>query len=189
MCFLQSRNEEHIWADSPAGHGTQGQRPSGGGQQAGHTQVQGGQQAGHTQVQGGQQAGHTQVQGGQQAGHTQVQGGQKCWEIGSTEGFFIHLTFSTSGRHRKSLHNGNLEYDIIILNYGRLKPWVYIVAQYKTVRDYPQKYYISILKITFTNRFRFCGTTEFATGMWAGVELDTQEGKNDGTVRGIRYFR
>lgn len=36
---------------------------------------------------------------------------------------------------------------------------------------------------------RFCGTTEFATGMWAGVELDTQEGKNDGTVRGIRYFR
>jgi dynactin complex subunit len=36
---------------------------------------------------------------------------------------------------------------------------------------------------------RFCGTTEFATGMWAGIELDTQDGKNDGTVRGIRYFR
>jgi len=36
---------------------------------------------------------------------------------------------------------------------------------------------------------RFCGTTEFATGIWAGVELDTPEGKNDGTVKGMRYFR
>jgi len=36
---------------------------------------------------------------------------------------------------------------------------------------------------------RFCGTTEFAMGMWAGVELDSAEGKNDGTVKGMRYFR
>ena len=36
---------------------------------------------------------------------------------------------------------------------------------------------------------RFCGTTEFAAGMWAGVELDTADGKNDGTVKGMRYFR
>ena len=36
---------------------------------------------------------------------------------------------------------------------------------------------------------RFCGTTEFATGIWAGVELDTEEGKNDGTVKGLRYFQ
>ena len=35
---------------------------------------------------------------------------------------------------------------------------------------------------------RFCGTTEFATGIWAGVELDTAEGRNDGTVKGMRYF-
>ena len=35
---------------------------------------------------------------------------------------------------------------------------------------------------------RFCGTTEFATGIWAGVELDTPEGRNDGTVKGMRYF-
>jgi CAP-Gly domain-containing linker protein 3/4 len=35
---------------------------------------------------------------------------------------------------------------------------------------------------------RFCGTTEFSTGIWAGVELDNAEGRNDGTVKGMRYF-
>ena len=34
--------------------------------------------------------------------------------------------------------------------------------------------------------FRFCGTTEFAPGIWAGVELDTADGRNDGIVKGMR---
>lgn len=34
----------------------------------------------------------------------------------------------------------------------------------------------------------FLGTTQFARGVWAGVVLDTPEGKNDGTVSGVRYF-
>lgn len=34
----------------------------------------------------------------------------------------------------------------------------------------------------------FYGATEFAKGEWAGVVLDTPEGKNDGTVAGVRYF-
>ncbi|XP_071446983.1 CAP-Gly domain-containing linker protein 1 isoform X4 [Hetaerina americana] len=35
---------------------------------------------------------------------------------------------------------------------------------------------------------RYIGTTEFATGMWAGVELDDPVGKNDGSVGNKRYF-
>ncbi|XP_045532358.1 restin homolog isoform X2 [Pieris brassicae] len=35
---------------------------------------------------------------------------------------------------------------------------------------------------------RYVGVTEFATGVWAGVELDDPIGKNDGSVEGKRYF-
>eukprot|EP00123_Amoebidium_parasiticum_P018244 comp24146_c2_seq1/m.43922 comp24146_c2_seq1/g.43922 ORF comp24146_c2_seq1/g.43922 comp24146_c2_seq1/m.43922 type:complete len:698 (-) comp24146_c2_seq1:1517-3610(-) len=35
---------------------------------------------------------------------------------------------------------------------------------------------------------RFLGPTQFAAGEWAGVELQTAEGKNDGSVQGVRYF-
>lgn len=31
---------------------------------------------------------------------------------------------------------------------------------------------------------RFQGETEFAPGVWVGVELDDQKGKNNGTVKG-----
>ena len=36
---------------------------------------------------------------------------------------------------------------------------------------------------------RFCGTTDFAPGVWAGVEYDDEDGKNDGSVKGVVYFR
>ncbi|XP_045142979.1 CAP-Gly domain-containing linker protein 4 isoform X3 [Echinops telfairi] len=36
---------------------------------------------------------------------------------------------------------------------------------------------------------RFCGTTEFASGQWAGIELDEPEGKNNGSVGQVQYFK
>ena len=35
---------------------------------------------------------------------------------------------------------------------------------------------------------RFGGNTEFHSGQWAGIELDSEVGKNDGSYGGIRYF-
>ncbi|KAG7510608.1 hypothetical protein JOB18_026502 [Solea senegalensis] len=35
---------------------------------------------------------------------------------------------------------------------------------------------------------RFCGSTDFSAGLWAGVELDKPEGKNNGSVAGVQYF-
>lgn len=36
---------------------------------------------------------------------------------------------------------------------------------------------------------RFVGPVEFAHGTWVGMELDLPEGKNDGSVKGVRYFQ
>lgn len=36
---------------------------------------------------------------------------------------------------------------------------------------------------------RFLGPTQFAEGVWVGVELDQAVGKNDGSVNGVRYFK
>ena len=36
---------------------------------------------------------------------------------------------------------------------------------------------------------KYVGTTHFADGEWCGILLDEPNGKNDGSVRGVRYFR
>ncbi len=40
-----------------------------------------------------------------------------------------------------------------------------------------------------TGTLKYCGPAEFATGVWAGIELDEAAGKNDGSVGGISYFK
>lgn len=45
-----------------------------------------------------------------------------------------------------------------------------------------------IFVCTQVGTLRFCGSTEFSGGLWAGVELDKPEGKNDGSVAGVHYF-
>lgn len=40
-----------------------------------------------------------------------------------------------------------------------------------------------------TGTLRYCGPTEFANGIWAGIELDDPGGKNDGSIGGISYFQ
>jgi len=35
---------------------------------------------------------------------------------------------------------------------------------------------------------RYVGETEFKSGIWVGIELERQQGKNDGSVNNVRYF-
>ena len=35
---------------------------------------------------------------------------------------------------------------------------------------------------------RFVGETDFAEGVWIGLELERPVGRNDGSVQGVRYF-
>ncbi|XP_029648088.1 CAP-Gly domain-containing linker protein 3 isoform X3 [Octopus sinensis] len=46
-----------------------------------------------------------------------------------------------------------------------------------------------VINGTKSGYLRYCGPTEFAAGIWAGIELDEPIGKNDGSVGGIMYFR
>jgi len=39
-----------------------------------------------------------------------------------------------------------------------------------------------------TGTLAFLGPTQFALGTWAGIVLDTNDGKNNGIVKGVQYF-
>ncbi|GJJ73065.1 hypothetical protein EMPS_05423 [Entomortierella parvispora] len=47
---------------------------------------------------------------------------------------------------------------------------------------------VIVESMALSGYLRFVGPTEFKTGTWAGIELDTPTGKNDGSVGGVTYF-
>ncbi|KAK5583170.1 hypothetical protein RB653_004761 [Dictyostelium firmibasis] len=53
----------------------------------------------------------------------------------------------------------------------------------KVVSDDPTNYDERLGKV------QFVGTVEFSSGVWVGVELDLPLGKNDGSVKGKKYFQ
>jgi len=46
----------------------------------------------------------------------------------------------------------------------------------------------TLLGVKHLGTVRFHGQTKFASGLWYGVELDKPEGRNGGSVQGVRYF-
>ncbi|KAF9366650.1 CAP-Gly domain-containing linker protein 2 [Mortierella sp. NVP85] len=48
---------------------------------------------------------------------------------------------------------------------------------------------VIVESMALSGYLRFVGPTEFKTGTWAGIELDTPTGKNDGTVQDVTYFQ
>ncbi|KAF9355626.1 hypothetical protein BGX26_006316 [Mortierella sp. AD094] len=48
---------------------------------------------------------------------------------------------------------------------------------------------VIVESMALSGYLRFLGPTEFKSGTWAGIELDTPTGKNDGTVGDVVYFQ
>ncbi|KAF9171891.1 CAP-Gly domain-containing linker protein 4 [Mortierella sp. AD010] len=48
---------------------------------------------------------------------------------------------------------------------------------------------VVVESMALSGHLRFLGPTEFKSGTWAGIELDTPTGKNDGSVGDVVYFQ
>ena len=47
---------------------------------------------------------------------------------------------------------------------------------------------MTVIKSGLRGVVRYVGETEFKSGLWIGLELEARKGKNDGSVRDVRYF-
>ncbi|KAK5809978.1 hypothetical protein F5H01DRAFT_347962 [Linnemannia elongata] len=48
---------------------------------------------------------------------------------------------------------------------------------------------VIVESMALSGYLRYVGPAEFKSGTWAGIELDTPTGKNDGSVNGVTYFQ
>ena len=59
---------------------------------------------------------------------------------------------------------------------------------YCDTTTFPRFHFRVLVSKTRKGFVRFVGPTEFAAGIWVGVELEEPRGKNNGTVDGKKYF-
>ena len=87
-----------------------------------------------------------------------------------------------------SSSNNSIASTLTNLSQVRVKDW--------SVESLPEWVRLEAHVIVSTNSIqnkpgyvRFVGATKFAHGTWIGVELEQAFGKNDGSLKGVRYFR
>eukprot|EP01006_Ploeotia_vitrea_P053650 TRINITY_DN67805_c8_g2_i1.p1 TRINITY_DN67805_c8_g2~~TRINITY_DN67805_c8_g2_i1.p1 ORF type:complete len:845 (+),score=500.70 TRINITY_DN67805_c8_g2_i1:145-2679(+) len=61
-------------------------------------------------------------------------------------------------------------------------------ASYESSASISTGDHVWIPALEIKGRVRYAGTVHFAKGNWLGLELSTPDGKNDGSVKGRRYF-
>lgn len=84
---------------------------------------------------------------------------------------------------RKLLENKNQNYEYDLVDYSNITGRTVLKSLRLKLGD---KVVIGGAKVGI---LKYCGTTKFAPGIWAGVELEEPLGKNNGTIDSITYFR
>ncbi|KAI9362500.1 hypothetical protein DFJ73DRAFT_577870 [Zopfochytrium polystomum] len=89
--------------------------------------------------------------------------------------------------------NDRLDFIFKILDYnedGELTPGdLTIFIQQMTKYQFALGDRVHIRNDPRSGTLRYLGETKFSAGSWAGLELDSESGKHNGTVQGVKYFQ